>query len=372
MDEELARESKNIDDNYYDWDDDWDIYDEGIVRNENEELLAHASTVNKPYELRTISNLYDFFEYCYNKPYNKNIRYVCYITNKQTVIGMGDDKYSEFTHEGIMKELLNKMFPERHYFENDLSHYEEAIGIYGYGYDTVIIDLPKKISIQQYESLVNLMNQVKQFEKNRGIIIRFEHIDISMKLAKNRIDDDVACEIDEVIIGTPHDDDIIIESIKRELNIENCKDAEGLIKIAFKIAKYYEDNYFKSIILKIIPNAEKIVEINSNLNLYIYYMKDLPLKFENLSYDNIQNYLQQLLSEAEMKRDTDWDDDDDWDNDVWDDDDWENDDEDFNEEYKAAQAEYDSVRRTNQLFDGIERQLDEPEIGEYDNSGRVR
>lgn len=242
-------------------------------------------------------NIYEFLEL--RMKTGKYYKLAGMVTGKQTVFQVARGDLDN--HWSMESKVIQSIFPNRRIDMSNL--YDDAIGVFGLGYD-ISIDIPSRISFQQYEVLLDIVEQVKRFEKDYGKEIELFDADAILKEAQAKLSNFYPIENDEKIVGVPIDEHIIIDSINRELNIADCKDAKELRNIAFTISKYYNDNYFKNIILKIIPNAEQIIKINNGLSAweFSYSLEDIPLNIENLSYDNIQNYLQQLLSEVEKKK----------------------------------------------------------------------
>ena len=68
------------------------------------------------------------------------------------------------------------------------------------------------------------------------------------------------------------------------------------------ISKYYHDSFFKDIIVKIVPNAEKIAYYYGELFGFNKYLDEISINIDDFSYEGIEKYLQKLLSEIEKKR----------------------------------------------------------------------
>lgn len=242
-------------------------------------------------------SIYDYLVLCEDA--RPRYKLVGMITNKQFVTSIANGDLGD--HTSMFEKMFQSVFSHGKYSINKMPN--DIIAFYSTGED-FIINIPDKISFQQYQVLLDIINQVKQFEADYDMKLDLFDPDGILKEAQSKLSQSYQIESDEIIVGKPIAEQLLIDSINRELDIENCKDANGLRKIASIISKYYNDSYFKNIILKIVPNAEQIIAINKNLSAWAfsYPLEEIPISIENLSYENVQNYLQYLLSAIEQKK----------------------------------------------------------------------
>lgn len=123
-----------------------------------------------------------------------------------------------------------------------------------------------------------------------------------MEEAKRKLNDWVYVQREEKIVGIPINEHYLIDSINRELNIEDCKDIKYLREVARIISKYYHDNFFKDIIIKLVPNAEEISYLFGELFGFDRYINGISFNIDDFSYENIEQCLQRIILEAEKKR----------------------------------------------------------------------
>ena len=247
-------------------------------------------------------SIYDYLvlNHMHLKTYHVYYKLAGAITGKQVAFAIGRGDHTD--HISLMKHAIKKMNIPYDYKHEIIRFETSSVKVFAYEY-FLGIHLPKKITYQQYKMIEDIVNQVRQFEKDYNIKIKtypeFEEI---LEEAKEKIDDFVFLERDEKIVGTPINEQYLIDSINRELNIENCKDGKDLRKAARIISKYYHDIFFKDVIVKIVPNAEQIANLFVELFGFDRYFDKISINTDDFSYEGIEIYLQKLLSEIEKKR----------------------------------------------------------------------
>ncbi|MBR3199589.1 MAG: hypothetical protein IKG27_06215 [Bacilli bacterium] len=145
-------------------------------------------------------DIYDYLAYCNNK---RLIRLSGLITKKQVINLIPKDNTGlSPIHIDIIEEILKKTIPKRR--RANWQDASEEIVIFSNGYDFVI-ELPNKISVEQYNALLNLIYEIKRYEKdyNQKIDLSFEPENL-IKEAESKISYDISPNSNEIIVGRPH------------------------------------------------------------------------------------------------------------------------------------------------------------------------
>ena len=140
-----------------------------------------------------IESFYDYLVYC--KEHNENNKLVIIITNNQTVYNVKD---SNADYWEMIVDINKKIFPDRNY--NDYKISNDTIIVTSIGND-LEVEIPKKVSENQYHSVKEILKQGKQFEEenNTSLYMPFRyHEIISICLDRAEIKND---DIDEVILN---------------------------------------------------------------------------------------------------------------------------------------------------------------------------
>lgn len=247
----------------------------------------------------TKKNIYEYLVLNYNhiKNFRTYYKLAGAVTQKQTVLGIGAGDITD--HIELVRMNLNELKPNDYLYE---TRYEDNVQFYAYEYNFGII-LPDKISNQQYEMIKDIIRQVRKFEKDYNIKIKEQpKLEDTLSKAKEKLSRNCYIEHGEKIVGSPIDEKVLIDSLKKELDISNCNNNRDLQQVAWRISVYYNDDFYRSIIEKIIPNASNIVRIYDDMFMVTKYLDSINLKIENLSFGNLEDYLNKLLLEAEKKR----------------------------------------------------------------------
>lgn len=222
------------------------------------------------------------------------------ITNKQVVFQVARGDFDD--HWSMEIKINKSVFPNRRY--DAYNTYKDAIYVFGLG-NSISIDLPNRVSFQQYQILLDIINQIKKFEKDYDKKIEYFDSDAILKEAQKKLIISYPIESDEIIVGKSIDEQIIINSLNSELkeSIENCNDYLKLTNIARRISDFYEDGFYKKSILKLIPNAEKIYKINEKIrnNGMREHNNFLDL-VSNIDVPSNNQFLQQLLMESKKEK----------------------------------------------------------------------
>ena len=245
-------------------------------------------------------SVYEYLVLNYNQMKSTHVYYklIGAVTAKQVALAVGlGDKTDHFS---LSEKVISEIGPgDYNYWRNfnrenvTLAAYENFFGI----------QIPSKINYQQYKVIEDVINQVRQFEKDYNIKIKsYPELEETLEEAKRKLNDWVYVQREEKIVGIPINEQYLIDSINRELNIENCKDIKDLREVARIISKYYHDNFFKDIIIKLVPNAEKISYLFGELFGFDRYINDISFNIDDFSYENIEQCLQRIILEAEKKR----------------------------------------------------------------------
>ena len=135
-------------------------------------------------------NIYDFLKFCRESGGTHKLAGI--ITNKQRVFNVarrGD-------HWSLMTEVCQAAFPKRLYDFNNLYH--DGVEVYSVGYDLTMW-LPMEVSQMQYDSIVQMIDQVKQFEEEYDTKVEYFNVDYTLEQAKKRLADVERDDFDEVI-----------------------------------------------------------------------------------------------------------------------------------------------------------------------------
>ena len=220
------------------------------------------------------------------------------ITSKQVAFGIGLG--NKTNHDSLMSYVISEIRPDDSSYWKRFNH--NSVKLYAVEY-FFGIHPPKEINYQQYKMIEDIINQIRRFEKDYNIKIKtYPEFEKILEEARKKINDWVYLERDEKIVGTPINEQYLVDSINRELNIENCKDIKDLREAARIISKYYHDSFFKEIIVKLVPNAEKIAYLFGELFGFDRYLNEMSFNIDDFSYESIEKYLQRILLEAEKKR----------------------------------------------------------------------
>ena len=239
-------------------------------------------------------SVYDYLvlNYTHYQEYGTYFKLAGVITSKQ--IALADGIGYDSVHSSLIDYVMSKANL------NDDVIFNNCVGLYAYLSCGFSIDIPDKINYQQYKIILDIIEQIRRFEKEYHVRIKFNYdIDEILEDAKNKLDDVVYINTSENIVGIPIDEQILIDSVKREIDIKNCSNVLDLLRISRAISKYYSDDYFQSVILKIVPNAKQISDIYLKLADLDRHFDESFLDVENVSYENIENYLQVLLLKIE-------------------------------------------------------------------------
>ena len=156
-------------------------------------------------------NIYDFLKFCRESGGTHKLAGI--ITNKQRVFNVarrGD-------HWSLMTEVCQAAFPKRLYDFNNLYH--DGVEVYSVGYDLTMW-LPMEVSQMQYDSIVQMIDQVKQFEEEYDTKVEYFNVDYTLEQAKKRLADVERDDFDEVIVGVPLTEDLQNEFSNKEETIK--------------------------------------------------------------------------------------------------------------------------------------------------------
>lgn len=146
----------------------------------------------------TSKNVYDYLVLC--KEEGDVIHKLAgVITKKQRVFNIASDQF-ECVHTKLSDEIFQKIFPNR---EKDLKRFEDNNVIIFFKNYELVLRVPNKISLLQYESIKNMVNLMECFEKDFNIKIKNFDADEIMAESKEKISDVEYDDFDEVIVGIP-------------------------------------------------------------------------------------------------------------------------------------------------------------------------
>lgn len=190
------------------------------VSQKSQELIERKTTdLNEPDESHISQmSVYDFLKLRMER--RQWYKLAGMITNKQVVFQVARGDLDD--HWSMDSKLSQAIFPNRGYNMGNV--YTRAIGVFGFGYE-LSIDIPNEISFQQYEALINIVNQVKQFEVDYDRKIDNFDADSILKEAQTKLSiSNTIYENDEVIIGTPHDKKYLKEAEEQTELLANWDD----------------------------------------------------------------------------------------------------------------------------------------------------
>ena len=190
------------------------------VSQKSQELIERKTTnLNEPDESHISQmSVYDFLKLRTER--GQWYKLAGMITNKQVVFQVARGDLDD--HWSMDSKLSQAIFPNRGYNMGNV--YTRAIGVFGFGYE-LSIDIPNEISFQQYEALLNIVNQVKQFEVDYDRKIDNFDADSILKEAQTKLSiSNTIYENDEVIIGTPHDKKYLKEAEEQTESLANWDD----------------------------------------------------------------------------------------------------------------------------------------------------
>ncbi|MBR2833522.1 MAG: hypothetical protein IKE75_03720 [Bacilli bacterium] len=159
-------------------------------------------------------NIYDFLKYCHK---NGTHKLAGIITNKQRVFNIA----LESDHWSLESEILGKVYPKRKYSFNN--PYDDGVTIFAVGVSDVVINLPSKLSQIQYESVLKIIEQVHQFEKDYDTKVKYFDDDYTLEEAKKRLSQIKPYDDDEQVVGIP-----LTEELPKEL-FEEKKESKNKI-----------------------------------------------------------------------------------------------------------------------------------------------
>lgn len=218
---------------------------------------------------------------------------VCYnlsgaITCKQVAlaVGLGDNTY----HDLLMKYVISKIGPGDDNYSIRFDY--DAVKLFAYDY-VFIIHLPKNVSYQQYEMLKDIVMQVRQFEKDYNVKIKaYPDFERALEESKRLFNDWLYIEQGEKIVGTPINEQYLIDSINNKLEIEKCNNIRYFKRAVKILLKYYYDPFFKDIIVKMFSDAEYYDKVfNKLLKMY-----------EKFDDQTIEEEYQSLIANESKKR----------------------------------------------------------------------
>ena len=158
------------------------------------------------------------------------------------------------------------------------------------GYD-FHINLPSRISFQQFEVVKDIVNQIKLFENDFRVRIEYFDADSILEEARKKVSGSYLFEDDEKIVGVPIDENIIIHSIIKDISLDSCKNSSDVIYAVKKLLEYYQDGFFKDKVLMICPSIEKIEKIFRKIRI-IQLFEEQKFDVDDVSFENILDILE--------------------------------------------------------------------------------
>ena len=150
----------------------------------------------------TTETFYDYLKFCHENGYHKLSGI---ITNKQRIFNIAKSG----DHWSLEEEIFAKVFPQREYDWGN--YYEDGIAVFSVG-DDLAVQLPEHVTQIQYESLLKIIDQVHQFEKDFDTSLYNFDAEYYLKDAKARLSTMQPYDLDEVIVGIP-----LTEELPKEL-----------------------------------------------------------------------------------------------------------------------------------------------------------
>lgn len=182
---------------------------------------------------------------------------VCYklsgaITCKQVALGIGLGRKTY--HDSLLEYVISEIGPGDSNYRVRFDY--DSVKLLAYDY-FFAIHLPNSISYQQYKMIEDIIEQVRQFERDYNIrIVSYPEFERVLEEGRSKINDCLYIEHGEKIVGVPIKKQYLIDSIKSELEIEKCNNIKYFTKAVKILLKYYHDSFFKDVILNMFSDVE--------------------------------------------------------------------------------------------------------------------
>lgn len=158
-------------------------------------------------------SVYDFLTFCYSDSGNGVHRFVGLVTTQQMASLTTNYWYG---HWELIDDLGSRIFPSgrNSYYEGDFDSHIVILGIK----DSIEIVLPEIISVEQYQVMLKVIYEIKQFEDecnypNFGTNCDLLFKELTSKIANYSLG--IEKEINqEIIVGTPLTDLIDLNDVK--------------------------------------------------------------------------------------------------------------------------------------------------------------
>lgn len=250
----------------------------------------------------------DYFDYCKN---NRKIRGLWVITDKQSIFYSQVLRDDYRTHDNIQIDIENEIHPNNQ-IENWGAIRPSHACIASAGVELEIY-MPDngKLSYSQAKFITDALNIVEKFNSNeenkRKIKINLyeppnkeSKYDVTaiedIKLLKDKLQNEITHNIDieeEKIIGTTLPKEEVINNILSNLNAP-YRNVDELSLLLGKCKSYINDDYYKDIFKKLIPNYKNIKKLFDILK-ELYIQSD---KIETMTLDNLEEKLYNLIKNS--------------------------------------------------------------------------
>ena len=172
---------------------------------------GNNTTTVKEFDESHISqmSIYDYLVLCEDA--HPRYKLAGMITNNQLVTSIAREDLDY--HIAMFEKIFESAFSYGKYSINKMPN--DIIAFYSTGKD-FIIHIPDKISFQQYQTLLNIVNQVKRFETDYDVKVDLFDSNAILDEAKTKLYTAYSIESDEVIVGVP------IKKAESEKNARSC------------------------------------------------------------------------------------------------------------------------------------------------------
>ena len=195
--------------------------------------------------------------------------------------------------------------------KNNFVDYDNECDIFLY------IELPSnnELSKSQYMFICKILDEVDKFNSEvpdkRKVDIKYflknpeflssdfsdiepENVDDVKRILLNFVTKDVHFD-KEKIVGEVFPGEVIIDNMMFHININACRTFIDLIKVMELCDRYYNDDYYHDLFIKMFPNYENVVLLFEKIKYINQNDFDLnKIIFNDLSFENIYDVLSSI------------------------------------------------------------------------------
>ena len=244
-------------------------------------------------------NFYEYLRYCRDK----SVRGVMVITDKQYVFYVQKDLNDKRYHHELYIDIENTIHPNNQK-EGMKAIRDNNVYVASLGHE-IAIYMPENrlFSLAQYKFLEKVLDTIDKYNKeyNDNILIyaaypklleqrlKTKDVNEAREYLFNSITKDIIFD-DEVIIGDVLSNIEKIECIKYHINLEECSIIMYLDISNKRLKKYYEDPFYKDIVISIMPNLDEVLKEYSMIRKSL----DDDTEVTNINYNNIKKIVESI------------------------------------------------------------------------------